>query len=108
MTSSKQPSPSRLDGLYVVKVFDDALRISASDEANFAACRHLTCLDIAHARGGLSAPAEFDLGFADLVARGERHEAEVLESFRRQGLTVVEIGYEAGREKARPPPPSRR
>jgi len=83
-----------------VKGFDAALRISASDEANFAACPHLTCLDIAHARGGLKAPAEFDLGFADLVARGERHEAEVLERFRRQGLTVVEIGYEAGSDRS--------
>jgi uncharacterized protein len=83
----------------VVRIFDASLRISASDEANFAACRHLTCMDLAQAGGGLSAPAEFDLGFADLVARGERHEAEVLESFRRRGLTVVEIGYETGTER---------
>jgi uncharacterized protein len=74
-----------------VKYLDGTLRISASDEANFAACRHLTCLDSAHARGELIAPAEWDLGFADLVARGERHETDVLEGFRQRGLVVVEI-----------------
>jgi predicted RecB family nuclease len=57
-------------------------------------------LDLSHARGELAAPAEFDLGFADLVARGERHEKEVLESFRQRGLAVVELDFEPGTERA--------
>ena len=74
-----------------MKITDGQLRLSASDVANFLACRHLTRLDLLRARGELRPPHEFDVGFQDLVQRGEAHEKAVLERFRARGLTVVEI-----------------
>ena len=67
------------------------LRLSASDVANFVACGHLTRLDLLHARGEIQPPRAFDVGFEDLVARGEAHEAAVLERFRADGWHVAEI-----------------
>ena len=73
----------RLDG--------ERLRLSASDVANFVACGHLTRLDLLHARGEIQPPHVFDVGFEDLVARGEAHEAAVLQRFRAVGWHVAEI-----------------
>ena len=61
-----------------MKFADDRLRLSASDVANFVACQHLTRLDLLKARGILRQPREFDIGFQDLVKRGEAHEVTVL------------------------------
>ena len=47
------------------------MRLAASDVANFLACRRLTQLDLRRARGELRPPREFDIGFQDLVRRGE-------------------------------------
>jgi hypothetical protein len=49
------------------------VRLSASDVANFLACRHLTRLEVLRARGVISPPFAYDAGFEDLVARGEAH-----------------------------------
>jgi uncharacterized protein len=70
------------------------LRLSASDVANFVACRHLTRLDLLRARGEIQPPRAFDVGFQDLVARGEAHEAAVLQRFRAAGWRVAEISGE--------------
>jgi uncharacterized protein len=67
------------------------LRLSASDVVNFVACGHLTRLDLLHARGEIQPPRAFDVGFQDLVARGEAHEATVLRRFRAVGWHVAEI-----------------
>ncbi len=77
----------RLDG--------ERLRLSASDVANFVACGHLTRLDLRRARGEIQPPRAFDIGFQDLVARGEAHEATVLRRFRAAGWSVAEIGGES-------------
>ena len=73
----------RLDG--------ERLRLSASDVANLVACGHLTRLDLLNARGEIQPPHVFDVGFEDLVARGEAHEAAVLQRFRAAGWNVAEI-----------------
>ena len=62
------------------------LRLAASDVANFVACGHLTRLDLLHARGEIQPPHAFDVGFQDLVARGEAHEAAVLAAVPRRRL----------------------
>ena len=59
--------------------------------ANFLACQHLTRLDLLKARGVLDPPYAFDVGFQDLVARGEAHERTVLDQFRAEGLEITEI-----------------
>jgi uncharacterized protein len=74
-----------------VRIAGGELRLSASDVANFLACGHLTRLDLLRARGQLRPPREFDVGFQDLVARGEAHEKAVLDRFLADGLSVTEI-----------------
>ena len=85
-----------------VKIIGEQLRLSASDVANFLACQHLTRLDLLRARGLLDPPYAFDVGFQDLVARGETHERTVLDQFRAEGREIVEIGdgLEAGAAEA--------
>jgi uncharacterized protein len=74
-----------------VKIVGEQLRLSASDVANFVACQHLIRLDLLHARHQLRRVQAFDLGFEDLVKRGEVHEAEVLSRFRADGWSIAEI-----------------
>src|SRR5258707_540794 len=65
-----------------MKVTDGRVRVAASDVANFLACRRLTQLDLARARGELRPPREFDIGFQELCRRGEDHEGAVWERCR--------------------------
>jgi hypothetical protein len=87
----REPAGARgpvLARLTSVRITGGQLRLSASDVANFLACRQLTRLDLLTARGERRAPSEFDLGFEDLVQRGGEHERAVLERFRADGLAV--------------------
>ena len=74
-----------------MKITAGRVRLAASDVANFLACRRLTQLDLLGARGELRPPREFDIGFQDLVRRGEVHERAVLERFRADGLDVADV-----------------
>ncbi len=74
-----------------MKIIGGRVRLAASDVANFLACRRLTQLDLLRARGELRPPREYDIGFAELVRRGEVHERGVLERFRADGLDVVDV-----------------
>jgi len=77
-----------------MKIDAGQLRLSASDVANFLACRHLTRLELLRARGVISPRRPYDAGFEDLVARGDAHEKEILEGFRDRGLQVIDLsGY---------------
>src|SRR3989440_2794091 len=80
-----------------MKITEGRVRVSASDVANFLACRRVTQLDLLRARGELRPPREFDIGFQDLVRRGEVHERAVLERFRADGHDVADVsGAENG------------
>jgi len=83
-----------------MKFAEDRLRLSASDVANFVACQHTTRLDLLEARGRLHRPRRFDVGFEDLVQRGEEHERIVLDHFRADGRQVVEINPSPSAETA--------
>jgi predicted RecB family nuclease len=74
-----------------MKLDNGRLRLSASDVSNYLACRHLTRLDRLAAEGRLRPDKAFDVGFENLVARGEHHEANVLTALRADGLEIVEI-----------------
>jgi predicted RecB family nuclease len=74
-----------------MKITNGRIRLSASDVANFLACKHLTRLDMLRARGELRPPHEFDIGFQSLIERGEAHEKAVLDQFRASGLQVVTV-----------------
>jgi hypothetical protein len=80
-----------------MKITEGRVRLAAGDVANFLACRRLTQLDLLRARGELRPPREFNVGFQDLVRRGEVHERDVLGRFRADGLGVVDVsGAEDG------------
>ncbi len=74
-----------------MRLIDGHVRLAASDVANFLACRHLTRLDLLHARGIVNPPYFSEAGFDDLVKRGEAHEKTILQGFCDRGLQVVEI-----------------
>jgi predicted RecB family nuclease len=74
-----------------VRIIHGRVRLSASDAANFLACRHLTRLDTLNARGLIRPPHEYDAGFEDLVKRGEAHEKTVLRGFVDDGLRVADL-----------------
>lgn len=82
-----------------MKFASDRLRLSASDVANFVACQHMSRLDLVKARGTLRTPREFDIGFHDLVKRGEAHEVTVLDRFRADGRSIVEISCPGRRSR---------
>ena len=69
-----------------MRIIEGGLRVAASDVANFLACQQLTQLDLRAAQGTPRPPHPIDLGFEDLVRRGEEHERAVLERFRAQGI----------------------
>jgi predicted RecB family nuclease len=84
----------------LVKITEGQLRLSASDVTNFLACQQLTRLELLKARGELRPPREVDLGFKDLVRRGEEHERDVLDRFRADGLRVVEVDQDIDAARA--------
>ena len=74
-----------------MKITEGRVRISASDVANFLACQQLTQLDLQAAHRTLRPPHAVDLGFEDLVLRGEEHERTVLDRFRADGREVTDL-----------------
>jgi uncharacterized protein len=74
-----------------MKIVEGRVRVAASDVANFLACQELTQLDLRAARGVLRPPHPRDLGFEELVRRGEEHERRVLEGFRADGWEVADL-----------------
>ncbi len=74
-----------------MKLLDGHLRHSATDIANFLACRHLTRLDFAAAHGLVEPPRLYDVGMEALSRRGDQHEARLLEEFQGQGWTVEKV-----------------
>src|SRR5580693_736358 len=82
-----------------MKIVEGRVRVAASDVANFLACQELTQLDLRAARRTLRPPHAVDLGFEDLVRRGEEHERGVVEGFRAdgwEGADLSEAGDPAG------------
>jgi predicted RecB family nuclease len=78
-----------------LKITAGRLRLAASDVANFLACQQLTQLDLQAARKQRRPAREFDIGFQDLVRRGEEHELAVLAQFRAQGHEVADLSEAA-------------
>ena len=74
-----------------MKSQDGQIRLSATDLANHLACRHLTTLDLAEARGHAKRPIWNDPALAVLRERGFRHEASYLDYLRSRGHSVVRL-----------------
>ena len=73
-----------------MRIIDGQLQLAATDLSNFLACRHLTRLDTLKSQGYLSPAKQFDIGFQDLIKRGEAHEKRVLDLLAEEGR-VTEI-----------------
>jgi len=74
-----------------VRVLDGELVLSPSDLNGFAACRHLTQLELSAARGEVVRPERHDPLLEVLSRRGLEHEAAVVNRRRDAGRRVVTI-----------------
>lgn len=76
------------------------VRLSASDLSNHLACRHLTALDLAVARGERSAPRWQSPDAWVLQQRGIAHEDAYIKHLESQGLSIVKLRDVGNDEKA--------
>lgn len=84
-----------------MQLVDDNLILSASDLNNYLACRHLTELDLALARGEISLDDAQQGADAELLAqKGEEHEAQYLQSLIDGGRDVAQIPESKGSPEA--------
>lgn len=67
--------------------------LSASDLTDFAACGHLTQLELVAARGNTPRPSRDDPMLDVLARRGAEHERRHLDALVAQGRSVVEIPF---------------
>jgi predicted RecB family nuclease len=75
-----------------MKLVDGSLRLSPTDLANYAACPHLTTLDLRAARGEVKAPYWTSPVTDALRRRGEAHEAAYIEHLRQsEGLEICDL-----------------
>src|SRR5262245_49639981 len=72
---------------------DGSIARSPSDLTGFAACEHLTQLELAALRGDVERPKRDDPMLDVLSRRGTEHEDSQLGRFRSEGRQVVEIAY---------------
>jgi len=72
------------------------IELSASDLSRFLACRHLTALDLAVARGMRKAPTWVDPAMVLMQERGLEHERRYTDALRTQGLTIVDLAEHSG------------
>src|SRR5215471_5644494 len=70
------------------------LTLSATDLANFLACRHRTALDMAVAVGAKSRIHSEDPLLEVLWMRGAEHEKRYIDALRAEGIRVEELGEE--------------
>ncbi len=73
---------------------DDVLHVSPTDLTKYLACRHLTHLDLAVARGELARPEPGPDEMLELLfAKGLEHEVRYLQSLRDEGRDIVEFPH---------------
>src|SRR5680860_1490322 len=74
-----------------MRLLDGELILSASDLTGFAACGHLTNLELSAARGERERPDREDPLLDVLTGRGGKHEARLLAEQHADGKNVIEI-----------------
>src|SRR5690606_20258144 len=67
------------------------IHLSPTDLANYAACEHLTTLDLRLVRGEIQKPDDFSLVTQALRRRGEEHERKYIEHLRAEGYPIVDL-----------------
>lgn len=74
-----------------MRFVENTLRLSPTDLAYYAACDHLTSLDLQLARGEIARPDDFCLVTEALRRRGEEHERKYVEHLKTQGLSFADL-----------------
>ncbi|HEX9505653.1 MAG TPA: hypothetical protein VGA62_06560, partial [Acidimicrobiia bacterium] len=74
-----------------MQVLEGAVVLSASDLTGFAACEHLTQLELMAARGECERPQREDPMLDVLTRRGGEHETKHVERLLADGKEVIEI-----------------
>ena len=85
-----------------MQLADDGLRLSATDLANFLACRHLTRLDLDRVHGRIAGPPRFQWQQEEvqlLRERGDAHEAAYVEALA-ENVARLETRSQAETERA--------
>ena len=77
-----------------MQLLEGELVLSPSDLTGFAACAHLTELNLLVARGELARPERHDPELEIISRAGDTHEGKVLAGFRAEGRSVVEVAYD--------------
>src|SRR5215471_8494301 len=87
---------SRRSDPFGLRYADPSMRVHAgrrscspTDLANFIACRHKSCLDLATAEGRLPPPVWEDPLVERLRARGDAHEQQYIAALRATGRTIT-------------------
>ena len=84
-----------------MKVLANNLRLAATDLSNHLACRHVTTLDLAVARGERSAPEWAAPDLAVIQELGLRHEKAYLEHLSAAGRQVASLAHLDHRDEER-------
>jgi predicted RecB family nuclease len=79
-----------------LRLLDGETIYSATDLVGFAACEHLTQLELAAARGEITRPQREDPLLDILVRRGEEHEADLLAAYPGEPLAMIRIERGSG------------
>ena len=77
-----------------MQLLEGELVLSPSDLTGFAACAHLSELNLLVARGELARPEHHDPELEIISRAGDTHEGKVLAGFRAEGRSVVEVAYD--------------
>ena len=83
-----------------MRVENGILSVSATDLANFTACRHLTRLELAAAHRLVRRPHRSTVHTDAIAERGAAHEAAVHAEFTARGWNVVDLRHVAASERA--------
>src|SRR5215469_8377069 len=82
-----------------MKILNGQLRLAATDVSNHLACRHLTQLELAVARGMVPAPQWAAPDLKVIQELGKRHEAAYLDHLEQaKGLKVVRLAEHGGED----------
>ncbi len=77
-----------------MKNLQGTFALSATDLANHLSCRHLTSLDLRHAKGKIADPSWENPHLRVLQERGLAHEKAYIEHLRAAGLSVADLSKE--------------
>src|SRR5258708_7650607 len=83
-----------------MKAENGVIRLSAIDLTNHLACRHLTEIDLAVARGEREGPRRKNPDALVLAQLGMEHEQRYVQHLRESGLSIITLGEVGSDQRA--------